>query len=73
VLGVPAVSLFWGRQGGVDRSLAAAGRLRLVRTAAELAALSWRKRGPAFPRRARHVRAEVLTLALGAVDAARHR
>jgi uncharacterized protein len=45
-LGVPAYSIFRGELGGVDRRLRELGRLRLLSTSADFAALELRKRGP---------------------------
>jgi len=46
VLGTPAYSVYAGRLGGVDRTLVADGRLRLLRSAADVAGLKIAKKGP---------------------------
>ena len=47
LLGTPAFSVYAGRLGGVDRTLVADGRLRLLRSAADVAGLEIAKKGPA--------------------------
>ncbi len=44
VLGTPAFSIFAGRLAAVDRALVAEGRLKLLRSAADIAALEFQKR-----------------------------
>ncbi len=46
VLGTPAFSVYAGRLGGVDRTLVADGRLRLLRSAADVAGLTIARKGP---------------------------
>ena len=46
VLGTPAYSVYAGRLGGVDRTLVADGRLRLLRSAADVAGLTDRQERP---------------------------
>jgi hypothetical protein len=61
-LGIPAATIYAGRQSALDEDLIREGRLRRISTREDLNALPVEKRGKTLPRRALHVRAEVAEL-----------
>ncbi|CAN5866456.1 DUF354 domain-containing protein [soil metagenome] len=63
-LGVPAATIYAGEWAAVDEELVREGRLRRISTQGDLQSLPIEKKAPAQPRRARHVRAEVVDLIL---------
>jgi hypothetical protein len=63
-LGIPAATIYAGRQSALDEDLIREGRLRRISTREDLNALPVEKKGKTLPRRALHVRAEVAELIL---------
>lgn len=63
-LGVPAATIYAGEWAAVDEELVSEGRLRRISTREDLDSLPIEKKTPARPRRALHVRAEVVDLIL---------
>ena len=63
-LGVPAASIYAGKWAAIDEELVREGRLLRIRTREDLDSLSLRKKSEENPRRAVHVRDEVVELIL---------
>jgi predicted glycosyltransferase len=61
-LGVPAATIYAGRWAAIDEELVREGRLRRIKTRADLDALPLEKKGDTHARRASHVRAQVADL-----------
>lgn len=68
VLGTPAVSLYWGRLGGVDESLARSGRLRRIRAIADIDGLDVRRKSEPTRRVTSDLRGQIIERLLRLTD-----